>query len=493
MTFSIQELLSLNSKKLKLNSSLKFMRHEGKLYAYLNKYIPKISFMEISEGLFLLLNQFDGTKTTNEIIVNNKLDSDFFNLISILKRNYVLHESDLPQRFSNRNTHTLIFYPTNRCNLRCIYCYASAGETPSKQLDPETANVWIEYIFSQLTEDIKEIVVLFHGGGEPTTASGVMKEIWEEVKRKCNEKGLKYQLNSITNGNFNSDVLKWFIEEKATVVFSLDGTKEYNDMLRPRADGSGSFDEAYRNIKELIKNGISCSIRGTVGRINKDNLKEYIDLAAELGIKSLNLDKLNPFGRSDDLEGETLSDEEYKYLFLDTWKYSINKEIPIIGYSTMSLRSSKPFFCNDYENTSFALTPEGFLSPCPEVSMESDPVSGTFLVGKVNNSGKIEFEKERIKKLKERTPENLIECRECFLEYLCRGGCSVKSVRNNGDLMKIETGKCNYIREISFLLLNYFLTEPEMISGRMKLEKFDYISPDNPEISLNFVSFIPRR
>ena len=127
MSISIQELFSLNSQMLKLNGSIKYVREDGKLFAYLNQFVPRISFMEISEGMLEFLNNFNGYKTTNEIVVRHKLDSGIFDLLSAFKRNYLLHEAALPQKFGEINTLTLTFYPTNTCNLRCIYCYASAG------------------------------------------------------------------------------------------------------------------------------------------------------------------------------------------------------------------------------------------------------------------------------------------------------------------------------------------------------------------------------
>lgn len=493
MSISIQELFSLNSQMLKLNGSIKYIREDGKLFAYLNQFVPRISFMEISEGMLEFLNNFNGYKTTNEIVVRHKLDSGIFDLLSAFKRNYLLHEAALPQKFGEINTLTLTFYPTNTCNLRCIYCYASAGESAPKHLDFSDAMIWIEFLFGKITENIKAVEVVFHGGGEPTVSFPLLKKIWSEVKKQSAEKGLHCSLRSITNGNFSPEVLEWFAGEKAELAFSIDGTKEYNDRLRPSLDGKGSFDRAFSNIRELTSRGLKCSVRATVGNFNKGNLREFVDVCAEAGIKSINLDKLYPFGRSDSIETETISDEEYKEVFLSVWEYALRKGIPILGYSTMSLRQARPFFCNNYEESSFAITPEGYLSPCPEVSMLSDPVSDTFFGGRINSEGKVEFFGERIRDLKKRSTENLKECGDCFLEYVCRGGCVVKSFRKNGDLLSVDEERCKYIRGVSLGLWKILLAEPGLISARLNPEHYRY-SPDNYSgISADFISYKPVR
>jgi uncharacterized radical SAM superfamily Fe-S cluster-containing enzyme len=101
--------------------------------------------MELSDGMRRFLNDFDGEQTTNEIVVRHKLDSGIFDLLSFLRRNRILHQPELVQKYPEINTLNITFYPTNSCNLRCIYCYASAGESTPKQLDFAHAKIWIDH------------------------------------------------------------------------------------------------------------------------------------------------------------------------------------------------------------------------------------------------------------------------------------------------------------------------------------------------------------
>ena len=217
---------------------------------------------------------------------------------------------------------------------------------------------------------------------------------------------LALEVLSITNGNFNEEVLNWIIEQKAIVTFSMDGIKADQDFLRPRADGKSSFDTAYKNLKILSANGIKGAIRATVTNINKTSLKGLIDIAAELDWRSVNLEKLSEFGREHDLNMTNISNSQFVESFMELWKYAVGKESAYKGlFRVFVLTQSREYHCNDYNKTSFDLTPEGYLSTCLEVSLASDTASDQFFVGKVNDDDSVEFYEDRIEQLKARKTE----------------------------------------------------------------------------------------
>ena len=63
----------------------------------------------------------------------------------------------------------VILFLTNRCNLRCMYCYASSGEYPKKQMNWEIAKAAIDHVTKFiLNNGLNALTLGFHGGGEPT-------------------------------------------------------------------------------------------------------------------------------------------------------------------------------------------------------------------------------------------------------------------------------------------------------------------------------------
>jgi len=190
---------------------------------------------------------------------------------------------------------------------------------------------------------------------------------------------------------------------------------------------------------------------------------------------------------------QILSYDEYIEKYFELWKNSLTKDIIMTGDSTLSLNAGRDYYCNDYETTSLSVTPEGFLSSCPEASLQSDPLADFLMLGKINSSGEIEFYRERIEKLKSRNPGNISECRDCFVETVCNGGCVVKILRKEGEILGIDSDKCNYFRNISFRMLNTYLNEPESISTRLNPASYNYSDYRNPDYSLNYIAFNPEQ
>ena len=72
---------------------------------------------------------------------------------------------------------TAVLLLTNRCNLRCTYCYASGGEGPIQDLPLELAWAAIDHASQNAVERGQpHFDLTFHGGGEPVQA-------WETLQQ----------------------------------------------------------------------------------------------------------------------------------------------------------------------------------------------------------------------------------------------------------------------------------------------------------------------
>jgi len=491
MAVSIHEMLELNSRKPFLNKYIKYFENEGKKYAYMNRFPYRISIMELTDRLINIFSQFDGNKTVNDIYVANSLSYDFFDFVKVLYRNSFFRETTDDKEFGEPEILTILFFPTTTCNLRCIYCYASAGEIPASVIDIDKARTWINFIFENIPPQIKSVRVLFHGGGEPTNAITQMKEIWEMVKEKCRERGFKAKIHSISNGNFNKEVLDWFIKERAHVFFSMDGLQAEHDKQRPRADGKGSFEIAIQNMKKLKEGGIGIGFRCTVTNINKDSLKDFIDFGKEWELKFMDFEPCNSYGRGTDLNSTNISNEDFIEKYLDAWEYGYNKGVLIKGLPVISLHAGRNYFCNNYSVISFALTSDGALSPCPEVSQKTDPAADAFITGRINDDQSIDFFNDRVDNLKNRKSENIEACRNCFLEYVCNGGCAIKSYRRTGDLLKVDEEECAFLKTLSPKILKAVLYEYTKFPKNLKFDNFIYSDGMNKDLYANYLSFNP--
>ncbi|MBI4557786.1 MAG: hypothetical protein HY706_09390 [Candidatus Hydrogenedentes bacterium] len=65
---------------------------------------------------------------------------------------------------------SVTLFLTNRCNLRCTYCYAEAGEFEGVEIAPEVYRAAIDLVVRNAQRAGRRPRIALHGGGEPTVA-----------------------------------------------------------------------------------------------------------------------------------------------------------------------------------------------------------------------------------------------------------------------------------------------------------------------------------
>jgi len=145
---------------------------------------------------------------------------------------------------------------TNRCNMRCKYCYErDFFKDMTQDMTLETMNKTSDFLAgnadpNKFTQGDNHASI-FYFGGEPTLN-------WKNVKeniiytRSLKEKlGIKFALYFLTNGLRMPDPPEDFLETlkkyNLAVQVSIDGCKQAHDSTR------GNFDEVCDNIKTMTK------------------------------------------------------------------------------------------------------------------------------------------------------------------------------------------------------------------------------------------------
>ncbi|MFP4116156.1 MAG: radical SAM protein [Candidatus Aenigmatarchaeota archaeon] len=218
--------------------------------------------------------------------------------------------------------HKVHLYPTNRCNLRCPFCYQQLN--PYDYSDVVSKERWLE-----LTKNLCEMgvdVIRISGGGEPLLVKGKTIPMMETVKNH----GVTGRMT--TNGTLfdEEDVERIVKMEWDHMVFSLDGPDAAtHDFHRGR---EGTFKKVVENIEKF---------KGAKERRGEDRPKlefgtalttknwkkvpEIIDLASALGVEVITFEPL--FVSNPKVKELKLSQEERRK-FVDKakeWK-EIGKE-----------------------------------------------------------------------------------------------------------------------------------------------------------------------
>ncbi|MFO0793638.1 MAG: radical SAM protein [Candidatus Brocadiaceae bacterium] len=165
---------------------------------------------------------------------------------------------------------------TKKCNLRCLYCYSSAGEAAENELSIEELK---SVVYQAKKLGAKKIVLL--GGGEPLLYDG-LTTIVDYIN------SMELQQVVFTNGIFvNRELAHFLFENKVSVVIKRNSLKpEVQDTL---ADVKGAFKNINRGLNILMETGypnknVSLGIQTIICKQNISELPAMWLWARERGI-----------------------------------------------------------------------------------------------------------------------------------------------------------------------------------------------------------------
>jgi uncharacterized protein len=98
-----------------------------------------------------------------------------------------------------------------------------------------------------------------------------------------------------------------------------------------------------------------------------------------------------------------------------------------LTYSGARFPHRTPAFCKAVSGHSFAVTSDGLVTACYEVTSADDHRAGQFVFGRFDEKKeRFTLDKEKIRILQSMTVENKPFCRKCFCRFYCAGDCPAK-------------------------------------------------------------------
>lgn len=184
---------------------------------------------------------------------------------------------------------SLILRITERCNLRCDYCYAAGSQCNVQDMSIETAIRAVELCCPEGSQ-----LRIQFTGGEPLLNLEVMEAVFLYGKATNRRLHLAVQ----TNGTLlTKATCRKLATMKCAVGVSLDGINEAN-ALRHFPDGTPAWEPAVEGIRRLGQWGIRCNLTTVVTSQNARHLGQIPDLALWLGnVSGVGLDLFRPLGR----------------------------------------------------------------------------------------------------------------------------------------------------------------------------------------------------
>ncbi|MBI4848758.1 MAG: methyltransferase domain-containing protein [Nitrospirae bacterium] len=322
----------------------------------------------------------------------------------------------------------LWLYYTMACNLRCKHCLVSAGASLRKELTTEEFKKVID-------EGIKLGVKRFYiTGGEPFIKEGIFDLIKYITKTK------KRELIILSNATLFDDKkiaeLKKVMSPKLLLQVSIEGhNAEIHDKLR----GKGSFEAAVAGIRKLMDIGITPIISTAINKYNEKEIPKTSRFLSKLGIKEHNLLWMHAKGRGANNVNELYVPSDRIAGIMKTMKKSYKEqEVVLDNIESLKVRvRTKRGRKNDLCNNCFekvCVNSDGHVYPC--ASLNGDP---NFNAGSVRTKPlkDIWLDSKVMARGRENSVHDKPECRDCYLEFFCGGGCTSHSFYSS----EVDTGK----------------------------------------------------
>jgi len=175
---------------------------------------------------------------------------------------------------------------THKCNLKCRHCFQNSSPN-SHKFEELKMEQWIDIIKQFVQNKVHDITV---SGGEPLCYSHFSALFNEIVNERIHYTILT---NATLVNDSNIDALS---RENVTLSISLDGhSEEVHDDLR----GKGAYQKVIRSIKCLVDRGARVSLSYTINAHNYSYIKEFVNLADSLGVRSVAFGFIENNGRAE--------------------------------------------------------------------------------------------------------------------------------------------------------------------------------------------------
>lgn len=337
---------------------------------------------------------------------------------------------------------------TTSCNLRCAYCYASAGDRVAENMPLDVARKAIDYVASNAAVANKpEIKIAYHGGGEPTVNWPVLTGSFEYGKEAAAKLGLGIKGSVATNGFLDEYKTDWIISNLASASVSFDGLPASHDLTRRTAAGTGSSERVASTLRRMDASGFKYGIRMTVTVEQIPLLAASVDfICANFKPNRIQIEPVYQLGRWKDQPSAETSE------FIDAYREA--RQLAAghghnIMFSGARLGLVTNHFCAATEGL-FCVSAKGNVSACYEVFAEDCQWAGKFFWGKPDDSrSSFQFDDVVLRNLNDQAVEKREFCSGCFARWSCGGDCYHKSLSVTGNEPFAGTDRCHITRELT--------------------------------------------
>ena len=345
---------------------------------------------------------------------------------------------------------TFMLVVSQRCNLRCTYCYVYEGQfdfdhQPSAQMSPDSARIWAESLIEAFPG--LEVYCFHFYGGEPTMNMKAVRLAVEAAEEAARRAGARAEFMITTNGTLITDEVARFLNEhRFTVYLSIDGDEPTHDANRPYRSGRRSYAKVVGAIEKL---------RGQpdVRLVGSSVISAQLSLGdalaslrghgiAEAKAERVHLDPEDGLclrGENRELYIEEVRGLAKQYIdALETGETPIDSRLNSRILQLFS-KTRRERFCTASEGT-FGVTATGEIYPCALMIGREEFHLGSVREG-ISGPGRERFARRFGMRHQD-------SCRVCWARFLCGGGCPAMVDRFGHDDCDVLRAECESAIEV---------------------------------------------
>ena len=343
---------------------------------------------------------------------------------------------------------------TQKCNLKCKYCFVT--QQP-KEMDYKTAKDAVDFYAKNALDNLDIPDITFFGGEPLLKFEDIIKPLVEYIRKRYGD----FKVSVTTNGTLlDEDKLKFLKANAVDLLLSIDGDEETQDHNRPFHNGKGSFGKI--DVDLILRYYPQVTMRATLDPDTVDKLYENYLWGEKKGFKNEAL-IINPFAAWQEEHYEILESEirkvtehikearkegkpymrfeelhkmktEYELLQKIEGSYyrDSNKDLPACGR------------CGLGATRYGSIGSTGNIYSCQEMT-ENEECSD-FIIGNIYEdfSDDKRLELANSFNTKNVKSEKKDRCKDCLLDKICDGGCSINNYFKNKKLDIASEPWCRY-------------------------------------------------
>lgn len=367
---------------------------------------------------------------------------------------------------------TAVVLLTNRCNLRCTYCYANAGVAAARDTSAELATAAIDVVHANaLAAGAPRFSVSFHGGGEPMRAWQVMRRAAEHARAQQ----LPCELTMVSNGVWSRAQREWVLASLDGVTISLDGAPATQDRQRPLTSGARSFPHVMATVRALDAASHPYGIRMTATAPFRNLPDDVAHLCEHTNCREFQVEPAFNTARGTHRQGSAEEAADFVEGFLAAY------DVAAAAGRRLTYSGARPWlrgrqFCTAPWDA-LIVNADGNLVTCYEIADENHWLAELSTIGRLRPGGNPEASSASAAELDAAARDRLLDyleqkqdsqCRTCFARWHCAGDCYTRSSTLGEGGITATTERCEVNRAITagLLLRNILASGGEVWRGR---------------------------